>query len=133
MLFDLKEWSFPHAIFIWYNAVRCDMQAEPASAVLAPKTMRGDSLLELLKQEHSALSNYQNRKFIGIAAARRVSTRDRILDWTIEHPLHRQTEQSADNHRLVEWICDGSYLLFAILVLAKLGRVPYFQALFLRL
>jgi len=79
------------------------------------------SLLELLEEKRSQRRNYENKNFITIYDARQVVTRNRIFNWSTEHPLCQAHKMECpDKANLVDDILKNNILVFAVLVFARL-------------
>ena len=79
------------------------------------------SLLELLKDAYSAQKNYQDKNFISYKTARRIVTKDRIDEWSKNHPLCLEHGHKCPQRiDIIQKIASHNVFIFAVLVFAQL-------------
>ena len=78
------------------------------------------SLYETLWKHYNASENYYGQKFICMETVERELSYDRVLQWSKNHPLHRDSERQDDDETLIKRLLTNARLLFAMLVIARL-------------
>lgn len=80
---------------------------------------KSDSLRVQLCGPRAQVENYEGKKFFCKAAVEQLLTKESISKWIKTHTLHRESETTASDQKLVAHILDGHRLMFAGLVACR--------------
>lgn len=86
---------------------------------------RSAFLREQLRGPPVQVENFEGKKFFCKAAVEQLLTEERVSRWIQAHALHRQSETTASDQKLVAYILDGHRLLFAGLVATGLETLIF--------
>ncbi|KAL9596846.1 MAG: hypothetical protein Q9219_005516 [cf. Caloplaca sp. 3 TL-2023] len=92
---------------------------------IASKLFGKPSLRELLHQRPYLIENYKKQEFFCKAAIYTLMDRATVSAWAKKHPLHRGSDDNADDENLVDRIVSSHRLLFAFLVAAELESFTF--------